>query len=700
MPAAPRARGGHAARKARIPQPACAQWRRAATGVPYTRPVIPIDDATSARRSESPGAGARVLLVNMPFASYRQPSLALGLLKASLAPLPATVTVLDATLLFVDLIGAASYDTIATWLPQDLLGDRIFAASLPQPPRQDEGDYERCILAGAAPEHRIPFFGKPPLTETLRTQLRAAERSAGELLDACLLEIVAATPLVVGFTSMFHQHAASLALAARVKTALPGACVVFGGAGCHGEMGTQLLRSFPFVDAVACGEGEQPFRELVERRLAGMTIRGIPGISVQGMPATGGADTEDEPHMGGPKPRDKSVRPEPHVAVAPAPADMDELPAPDYADYFERLAAGPLLGAFVPRVPFETSRGCWWAEKSRCSFCGQASGGMAFRHKGGTRALAELEELTGRYPGCPIFITDEILAKSSFKDFLPSLRSRVPELRVVYFQVRPDLSKDQLRLLADAGVRRLEVGIESLSTPVLRLMRKGTTALRCVQFLKWARELGIEVIWNMLWGFPGEDSQEYLRMAAVVPLLAHLQPPNSVGSFRLDRFSPAFEDPNGFGLAEVCPYPSYGYVYDLPQKALARLAYFFVFDYSRPQDVAAYTTPLAEAIATWKEKAAESRLWYADEGERLVLADKRPGFDPDELTVLDGDHLALYRACDAVQPAARLATALSREARRPCTARDVHALLAPLVRQGLMLREGSSYLSLGLPVPR
>jgi hypothetical protein len=30
----------------------------------------------------------------------------------------------------------------------------------------------------------------------------------------------------------------------------------------------------------------------------------------------------------------------------------------------------------------------------------------------------------------------------------------------------------------------------------------------------------------------------------------------------------------------------------------------------------------------------------------------------------------------------------------------VHALLAPLVRQGLMLREGSFYLSLGLPLPQ
>ena len=207
-------------------------------------------------------------------------------------------------------------------------------------------------------------------------------------------------------------------------------------------------------------------------------------------------------------------------------------------------------------------------------------------------------------------------------------------------------------------------------------------------------------IWNVLWGFPGEDPRDYRKMADIVPLLAHLQPPNSVGSFRLDRFSPAFDDPDGFGLAAIRPYPSYSYVYDLPDETLAGLAYFFVFDYARPQDVTAYTLPLADAIANWKERAAESRLWYVDEGDRLVLADGRPGFDPEELTVLDGDHARLYRACDSVQPAARLAGMLGRERHRPRTARDVHALLAPLVHQGLMLREGSSYLSLGLPVPR
>ena len=296
-------------------------------------------------------------------------------------------------------------------------------------------------------------------------------------------------------------------------------------------------------------------------------------------------------------------------------------------------------------------------------------------------------------------MTDEIVAREHFDDFIPRLAGSVPDLQVVYFQVRPDLRKEQLGLLADAGIRRLETGIKSLSTPVLRLMHKGTTALQCVQFLKWARALGIDVVWNLIWGLPGEDPADYERMAAVVPALSHLQAPNSVGSFRLDRFSPIFEDADGYGLTAVRPYPSYRFIYDLPEASLRRLAYFFAFDYARPQEVAVYTRPLAQAITTWKETAT-SVLWCADEEDRLVLADGRPSFNSGELTVLDGEHLLLYRACDAVQPATSLARLLSAQTDRRCAPTDVAALLAPLVEQGFMLREGGSYLSLALPAPR
>ena len=76
---------------------------------------------------------ADVVLVNMPFAGFRQPSLALGLLKAALVPLGVQTQVIDATLDFAAMISPRAYEAIAAWPAVDLLADRVFASGLPSP---------------------------------------------------------------------------------------------------------------------------------------------------------------------------------------------------------------------------------------------------------------------------------------------------------------------------------------------------------------------------------------------------------------------------------------------------------------------------------------------------------------------------------------------------------------------------------------
>src|SRR6185503_12803258 len=97
-------------------------------------------------------------------------------------------------------------------------------------------------------------------------------------LEECLEEVVAARPRLVGFTSVFQQHVASLALARRIKRALPETFIVFGGANCEGPMGAETVRQFPFVDAAVSGEADLVFPELVGRVLAGRPLDGLPGV--------------------------------------------------------------------------------------------------------------------------------------------------------------------------------------------------------------------------------------------------------------------------------------------------------------------------------------------------------------------------------------------------------------------------------------
>src|SRR5262249_20771184 len=162
----------------------------------------------------------------------------------------------------------------------------------------------------------------------------------------------------------------------------------------------------------------------------------------------------------------------------------------------------------------------WWGQRMHCTFCGLNGERMRFRSKSPTRVLSELASLRAEHPGLPIGVVDNILDMSYFHTVLPALAADGGALRLFY-EVKANLRKEHVRLLRDAGVRDIQPGIESLSDGVLRLMRKGVSALQNIQLLKWCVELGVHPVWNVLWGFPGEDPAEYIRMARLVPLLTH-----------------------------------------------------------------------------------------------------------------------------------------------------------------------------------
>ena len=102
---------------------------------------------------------------------------------------------------------------------------------------------------------------------------------------------------------------------------------------------------------------------------------------------------------------------------------------------------------------------------------------MAYRSKSAARAFAELTQLHQKYPQYPISMVDNILDMHYFKAFLPEIRAQQLELDLFY-EVKANLKKKQVRLLYEAGVRRIQPGIESFSDEVLALMDKGVTGLQ------------------------------------------------------------------------------------------------------------------------------------------------------------------------------------------------------------------------------
>jgi hypothetical protein len=219
---------------------------------------------------------------------------------------------------------------------------------------------------------------------------------------------------------------------------------------------------------------------------------------------------------------------------------------------------------------------------------------------------------------------------------------------------------------------------------VLKQMKKGVSGLQNIQLLKWCKEIGVEPIWNFLLGFPGESPDDYAQMADLAARVCHLPAPIGVTAIRLDRFSPNFNESAQLGFTKVRPLPFYEFLYDLPDAARRNLAYYFAYDYKRPQDVARYAEPLVRSVHAWKTTWRNAELVSLDLDDRLMIFDTRPRAAA-PLAMLTGEDRALYLACDAVTEGAQLdASSAGR--------------LAALAARGLMVAEGGKYLSLAVPI--
>ena len=592
----------------------------------------------------------------MPFADAGRPSMGVSLLSAEVKAAGYSAETICFYLDLAGEMGLEAYQRVASGFPPNLLlGEWIFADDLFGDEIPDTGAYLADIF--------MPMAGPD---EALISAMLKVRRERAAFLDDCVARIMAHRPKVVGFTTVFHQTFACLAVARRLKALADPPVIVFGGANCEGDMGLQLIQSFREIDFICSGEADISFPMLLERIFGGAEEGPIPGVLEQG----------------------KAELPVKSTAVM----DLDALPYPDFDGYFDGLAASKLAGQFEGHLVFETSRGCWWGAKHHCTFCGLNGDTLAFRSKSPDRAFAEIEHLMNRYGARKAGCVDNILDMKYVTTLFPRLSEAGFELEIFY-EVKANLRYEQLRKLRAGGLNHIQPGIESFSDAVLKLMDKGCTGFQNIQLMRWSRELGIEVSWNVLSGFPGEDPAEYTAMAELMPKLTHLDPPCSCGMVRLDRFSPFHARSDAFGFKRMRPARAYFYVTPFDRRELSRLAYYFDFDYEDDRDPNTYIAPVQRAVQAWQ--AARSRpegqpcLDAEFKGDRVTIVDTR-----DIATagrhVLDGLAAEIYARCDSAKTSASLASALDRPEA------EIEAILADLERHKLIVRQGDRVLSLAV----
>jgi ribosomal peptide maturation radical SAM protein 1 len=421
---------------------------------------------------------------------------------------------------------------------------------------------------------------------------------------------------LVGFTSMFSQNVASLAMARKLKERNPGLITVMGGANCETPMGEEIVANAQSVDFVFSGPALESFPAFVQHQLDGDSDKchAIPGVfsqtncrsGVPGMPRISGS-------IG-------------------AELDLDVSVELDYETFLTSLEKQFPEQAIPAKLFFETSRGCWWGERAHCTFCGLNGSRMNYRAMSPKDALAQFESLFKFAGKCSeLQCVDNIMPKEYMQEVFPLLEP--PADISIFYEVKADLSDDDLRILSNAGVKRIQPGIEALSTKTLKLMKKGITAFRTVEFLQSCAKHGIHPEWNLLIGFPGEPEEVYRKYVHDLPLLTHLPPPTGAYPVRFDRYSPYFVKAEEYGL-NLHPCDYYQLIYPFEKAVLKRMAYYFMdhnFDAEYFTTMLRWIGKIQAKIQEWKQPwqagsgLATPRLHFQSGEASNTIYDSRSG---------------------------------------------------------------------------
>lgn len=306
------------------------------------------------------------------------------------------------------------------------------------------------------------------------------EYTVNEPRTDVLRRLVAEDADVVAFSCYIWNIEAVSRLASDLKKLRPTTIVVAGGPEVS-YSAVQFLKDNGAFDCVICGEGEQPWRELL-MLLAGS---GVPALPNHAMPA-GIAYRNESTIVDA---RERATM-----------ANLDDIPSP---------FALELVDTSKPLVYYETSRGCPFS----CAFClSSLEKGVRSFSMNRIRAdilhlirkevrVVKLVDRTFNYDaGRANEIWDFILAHNKTSTF--------------HFEIAGDLlNEGNFQTLAKVpeGMFRFEIGVQATGEETLsRVGRKSDTHRLLAKVKRLREETGVTIHLDLVAGLPGEDFAGFL----------------------------------------------------------------------------------------------------------------------------------------------------------------------------------------------
>lgn len=284
----------------------------------------------------------------------------------------------------------------------------------------------------------------------------------------------------IGFSVWASNYLTTLMAAAILKRRPRPPTIVAGGPQVTESIASARLGlEAGLFDAVVQGEGEETFASLFASYGRGGAIGPVPGALTAHNPS---GSTEEPPDL----------------------LKIRELPAPNY-DAMDLPAYS--LSPDSTTVLYQLSRGC----TDRCTFCSEWVFWRRIRILEPQQAVEQLADMQRRYGFSEVLFTDSLLNGSvkRLRDFAEGVLERNLKFQWGGF-MRAQTDADTLALLKRAGLRWVNVGIESMSDTTLTLMNKRRTEADNLDALRLFLENGIVVQSGLIPGFPGDTRERFL----------------------------------------------------------------------------------------------------------------------------------------------------------------------------------------------
>jgi hopanoid biosynthesis associated radical SAM protein HpnJ len=195
-----------------------------------------------------------------------------------------------------------------------------------------------------------------------------------------------------------------------------------------------------------------------------------------------------------------------HNADRPYIQDLDALPF--VVDIYHRdltIEHYNIPYLRYPYVSLYTGRGC----PHTCVYClwPQTFTGRHYRVRSPANVAAEVQRSLELFPqAAEIFFDDDTFTADGER--ARAVSGALKPLRCTWSATgRVNTGYETLRAMKEAGLRLLVVGFETGDAQVLKNIKKGATLDLGRRFVKWCRELGIQIHGTFMVGLPGETRE-------------------------------------------------------------------------------------------------------------------------------------------------------------------------------------------------